>query len=70
MPWRTQTIMHERARFVLEPQNSFLSHAELCRHYGISRPTGYAGQPQREGTAFSHDTLDGDIPAQEPGEAA
>ena len=41
MPWRTQTIMDERARFVLEAQNSFLSHAELCRRYGISRPTGY-----------------------------
>ncbi len=41
MPWRTQTIMDERARFVLEAQNSYLSHAELCRRYGISRPTGY-----------------------------
>lgn len=41
MPWRTQTIMDERARFVLEAQNSFLSHAELCRRYAISRPTGY-----------------------------
>ena len=41
MPWRTQTIMDERARFVLEAQQSFLSHAELCRRYGISRPTGY-----------------------------
>lgn len=31
----------ERARFVVEAELSDLSHAELCRRYGISRPTGY-----------------------------
>ena len=41
MPWRTVTIMDERARFVFEAQNSFLSLSELCRRYSISRPTGY-----------------------------
>jgi putative transposase len=41
MPWRTQTVMDERARFVIEARNSFLSFSELCRRYGISRPTGY-----------------------------
>jgi transposase-like protein len=41
MPWRTQTIMDERARFVFEAERSDLPFAELCRRYGISRPTGY-----------------------------
>ena len=41
MPWRTQTVMDERARFVFEAERSHLSFAELCRRHGISRPTGY-----------------------------
>lgn len=41
MPWRTATVERERARFALEAELSDLSHAELCRRYGISRPTGY-----------------------------
>ncbi|RMF09216.1 MAG: hypothetical protein D6773_01905 [Alphaproteobacteria bacterium] len=41
MPWRTQTIMDERARFVFEAERSDLSFVELCRRYHISRPTGY-----------------------------
>lgn len=41
MPWRTATVEKERARFVLDAEIFDLSHAELCRRYGISRPTGY-----------------------------
>lgn len=41
MPWRTQTVMDERARFVFEAEHTHLSFAELCRRHGISRPTGY-----------------------------
>lgn len=41
MPWRTQTIMDERARFVIEATSSTRSFAETCRRFGISRPTGY-----------------------------
>lgn len=41
MPWRTWTVEKERARFVVEAELSDLSHAELCRRYDISRPTGY-----------------------------
>lgn len=40
MPWRTATMVSERARFVLEAERSFLSFSELCRRHGISRPTG------------------------------
>ena len=41
MPWRTSTVETARARFVMEANLSDLSHAELCRRHGISRPTGY-----------------------------
>ena len=41
MPWRSLTVMDERAQFVFEAAHSHLSFAALCRRYGISRPTGY-----------------------------
>lgn len=41
MPWRTASIMDERIRFVVEAERGFHSFSELCRRYGISRPTGY-----------------------------
>lgn len=41
MPWKTATMITERARFVLEAERSFLPFAELCRRHGISRPTGH-----------------------------
>lgn len=41
MPWRTSTVETERARFVVEAEISDLTHAELCRRYDISRPTGH-----------------------------
>lgn len=47
--------MDERARFVFEAQNSFLSFSELCRRYSISRPTGYKWLHQR----YEAEVLDG-----------
>jgi putative transposase len=41
MPWKTATMITERARFVLEAERAFLPFAELCRRHGISRPTGH-----------------------------
>lgn len=41
MPWRQTDPVLERTRFVLEHERSGLSISELCRRYGISRPTGY-----------------------------
>lgn len=41
MPWRQTDPVLERTRFVLEAERSGLSISELCRRYGISRPTGY-----------------------------
>ena len=41
MPWRTESVMDQRIEFVLRAQAGEESIAELCRDYGISRPTGY-----------------------------
>src|SRR5262245_9720011 len=48
MPWKATEVMTERARFVLEWERRWketegrrVDIAELCRVFGISRPTGY-----------------------------
>src|ERR1700737_3854259 len=49
MPWKATDEMKERMNFVLEwdrrwndAQGGPVDMAELCRKYGVSRPTGYA----------------------------
>lgn len=54
MKWRSQSVEEGRARFVLEAQKSILTHAALCRKYGISRPTGYKWLER-----YEEDRLDG-----------
>ncbi len=51
MPWKASSVVDERTRFVLEYERGLCSMAELCRRYGISRPTGYLWKhrQQREG---------------------
>ena len=48
MPWKATDAMKERANFVLEWEQRWdeakggpVEMAELCRKYGVSRPTGY-----------------------------
>ena len=41
MPWRTESVMDQRVEFVLRAKEEEEPLAELCREYGISRPTGY-----------------------------
>jgi transposase InsO family protein len=41
MPWRAQSVMDERIRFVVEAERGAESMSGLCREFGISRPTGY-----------------------------
>jgi transposase InsO family protein len=41
MPWRTESVMDQRVEFVLRAAQGEETIAELCRAYGISRPTGY-----------------------------
>lgn len=52
MPWQECSVETERAAFVIAVQQESVPIAELCRQFGISRPTGYrwlrraqAGQP-------------------------
>lgn len=41
MPWRSESVMEQRVKFVIEAQRKEKTHAALCREYGVSRPTGY-----------------------------
>lgn len=41
MPWRSETVMDQRIAFVLQAAAGEVSMSELCREFGISRPTGY-----------------------------
>jgi len=41
MPWKVSGVVEERARFVVEYESGEWTMAELCRHYGISRKSGY-----------------------------
>ena len=49
MPWKATDAMKERVNFVLEwekrwneAQGGAVEMSELCRKFGVSRPTGYA----------------------------
>jgi transposase InsO family protein len=41
MPWQERSVESERAAFVRMAQEEGVVIAELCRHFGISRKTGY-----------------------------
>ncbi len=41
MPWKTSGVMEERIRFAVDYDSGEWTMAELCRHYGIARKTGY-----------------------------
>jgi putative transposase len=41
MPWKVSGVVEERTRFAVEYESGEYTMAELCRHYGVSRKTGY-----------------------------
>jgi putative transposase len=41
MPWKATREMDQRIQFIADCLKQEVSMAELCRHYGISRKTGY-----------------------------
>jgi len=41
MPWDEVSKMDQRRRFIEDHQLDVMSFSELCRRYGIARPTGY-----------------------------
>ena len=42
MAWRVQSMEDAKQKFVLLHQTGKFTMVELCRQFGISRPTGYA----------------------------
>jgi len=42
MPWTVSGVMEKRKDFVADFVSGDWTMSELCRQYGISRPTGYA----------------------------
>jgi len=41
MPWRKESVMQQRVEFVIRARSEEKALSELCREYGVSRPTGY-----------------------------
>jgi transposase-like protein len=41
MPWQERSIMEQRQEFVAFAHQEGANIAALCRHFGISRTTGY-----------------------------
>ena len=41
MPWKESRILDQRLQFLSSYQKEEMSVADLCRTYGISRPTAY-----------------------------
>lgn len=42
MPWKETNVKDERIRFVVRALTGVANISELCREFGISRPTGYS----------------------------
>jgi transposase-like protein len=40
MPWKKMSALDQRIRFVRDYLSGDYTKKALCRHYGISRPTG------------------------------
>src|SRR5271154_1011896 len=41
MPWKESRIVDQRLQFLSTYQKEEMSVSELCREFGVSRPTGY-----------------------------
>src|ERR1700761_184241 len=41
MPWKESRIVDQRLQFLSSYQKEEMSVSELCREFGVSRPTGY-----------------------------
>jgi putative transposase len=51
MPWKERGVMEERFRFIEDWRSEDWSMAELCRHYEVTRATGYKwlGRYEKDG---------------------
>ena len=41
MPWKESRIVDQRLQFLSSYQKEEMSVSDLCREFGVSRPTGY-----------------------------
>jgi len=41
MPWKESRIVDQRLQFLSSYQKEEMSLSDLCREFGVSRPTGY-----------------------------
>jgi transposase len=41
MPWKESRIVDQRLQFLSNYQKEEMSVSDLCREFGVSRPTGY-----------------------------
>jgi transposase-like protein len=57
MGWMKTCPVHQRMRFVVLVENQEHTFAELCRHFGVSRKTGYKwlARYRAEGQPREHD---------------
>lgn len=54
MPWRESSVVDQRLEFVRLANQNSVSHAELCRRFGVKRDTGYKWLAR-----FQQDGVDG-----------
>ena len=52
MPWSETSTVDQKRLFVADYQRDSFAMAELCRRYGVSRPTGYKWIQRFEGEGF------------------
>src|SRR5271165_2935843 len=65
MPWKVSGVVERRKQFLAEYQSGQWTMTDLCRAYGISRPTGYAvlrryeqdGEPGLEEQSRAHNGI-------------
>jgi putative transposase len=53
MPWEERGVLEQRVEFALEYESGEWTMTELCRHYGISRKTGYKIVGRWEGNGIA-----------------
>lgn len=52
MPWKESVVVEERLRFIDDWKTEDWTMAELCRHFGITRKTGYKWLERYEGAGL------------------
>jgi putative transposase len=70
MPWKEFSVMEERFRFLEDWRSQEWTMAELCRHYGVTRATGYKWRARYEEAGLEGLRDQSRAPHQHPNELA